>query len=98
MAKILSGRFIKISQEEKIILNKDGVEDGRYYIIGLSNGEKSFDVTCGSNNSILAVGMFTPCDVDFDVDARKLKVLDAFPVKKEQPVQSSSSNKDKSFK
>lgn len=101
MAKLLSGRFIKISQEEKVIVNKDGVEEGKYYIIGLSNGEKSFDVTTGSNNSILAIGMFAPCDVDFDVDARKLKIIDAFPVKinkEQQAVQSPSDSKDKNFK
>lgn len=72
---LLRGKFYKVSQEEKIIKDKDGKEDGRYYVIGLSNGRKTFEVTAGEKNSIVAIPVMRQIIVDFDIIDKKIKVL-----------------------
>ena len=55
MAFLFSLDLMKIAQEEKVIVDKEGNERGKYYVIGLTNGAKSFEVTCGERNNLLKV-------------------------------------------
>lgn len=68
---------MKVAQEEKVIVDKEGNEQGKYYIIGLSNGAKSFEVTCGERNNLLKVPVFSKVRVHFDIVDKKLKAVDA---------------------
>lgn len=82
MSVLFQGKFCKVSQEEKIILNKDGKEDGRYLVVSLSNGEKTFEVTCGTNSDLAKIPVFNNCNVNFDVIDKKLKVVGATGIAK----------------
>ena len=67
MAFLFSLDLMKIAQEEKVIVDKEGNERGKYYVIGLSNGAKSFEVTCGEKNNLLKVPVFSKVRVHFDM-------------------------------
>lgn len=82
MAFLFSLDLMKVAQEEKIIVDKEGNEQGKYYIIGLSNGAKSFEVTCGERNNLLKVPVFSKVRVHFDIVDKKLKAVDADTVVK----------------
>lgn len=77
MACLFSLDLMKVSQEEKIISGKNGEPDSKYYVVGLSNGLKSFDVTCGEKNNLVSIGVFQKCKVYFDIVDKKLKAVDA---------------------
>lgn len=82
MAFLFSLDLMKIAQEEKVIVDKKGNEQGKYYVIGLTNGAKSFDVTCGERNNLLKVPLFSKVRVHFDIVDKKLKAIDADAVAK----------------
>lgn len=82
MSVLFQGKFCKVSQEEKIIRDKDGKEDGKYLVVSLSNGEKTFEVTCGASSELAKVPVFNNCSVDFDVIDKKLKVVGATAIAK----------------
>ena len=82
MAFLFSLDLMKVAQEEKVIVDKEGNEQGKYYIIGLSNGAKSFEVTCGERNNLLKVPVFSKVRVHFDIVDKKLKAVDADTVAK----------------
>lgn len=82
MAFLFSLDLMKVAQEEKVIVDKEGNEHGKYYIIGLSNGAKSFEVTCGEKNNLLKVPVFSKVRVHFDIVDKKLKAVDADAVAK----------------
>lgn len=82
MAFLFSLDLMKIAQEEKLIVDKEGNEQGKYYVIGLSNGAKSFEVTCGEKNNLLKVPVFSKVRVHFDIVDKKLKAIDADVVAK----------------
>ena len=77
MSFLFSLDLMKIAQEEKVIVDKEGNEQGKYYVIGLSNGSKSFEVTCGEKNNLLKVPVFSKARVHFDIVDKKLKAVDA---------------------
>lgn len=77
MAALFSLDLMKVSQEERIIEGKNGEPDSKYYVVGLSNGTKSFDVTCGEKNGLCGVPVFGKCRVSFDIIDKKVKVVDA---------------------
>lgn len=75
---VLFGRFFKVSQEERTIKsNREGDEDSKYYVVYLSDGVKTFDVTCGVNNVVLALPPVQWADFGFDIQDRKVKVVSA---------------------
>lgn len=82
MAFLFSLDLMKIAQEEKVIVDKEGNEQGKYYVIGLSNGAKSFEVTCGEKNNLLKVPVFSKARVHFDIVDKKLKAIDVDAVAK----------------
>ena len=82
MAFLFNLDLIKVSQEERVIINKEGKEDGKYYVVGLSNGQKSFEVTCGEKNNLLKVPVFSGARVYFDIVDKKLKAVDADAIAK----------------
>lgn len=82
MAFLFSLDLMKIAQAEKVIVDKEGNEQGKYYVIGLTNGAKSFEVTCGERNNLLKVPVFSKVRVHFDIVDKKLKVIDADAVAK----------------
>ena len=45
--ELFSLNVMKTSQEERIIKGHNGEPDSKYYVVCLSNGQKSFEVTCG---------------------------------------------------
>ena len=57
MAYLFDLDLFKTSQEERIIKGKNGEADSKYYVVGLSNGIKSFDVTCGEKNNLVTIGI-----------------------------------------
>ena len=77
MAFLFDLTVMKVSQEERVITNKNGDADGKYYVIGLSNGAKSFEVTCGEKNNLVKVPVFSKARVYFDIVDKKLKAVDA---------------------
>ncbi len=80
MAYLFDLNLVKTSQEERVIKGKNGEPDSKYYVIGLSNGQKSFDVTCGVNNNLVNIVVFGKCKVYFDIVDKKLKAVDAVAV------------------
>ncbi|MFR4421696.1 MAG: hypothetical protein ACLT3X_09465, partial [Coprococcus sp.] len=75
MAYLFDLDLVKTSQEERIIKGKNGEADSKYYVVGLSNGIKSFDVTCGEKNNLVTIGVFQKCKVYFDIVDKKLKAV-----------------------
>lgn len=82
MSYLFSLDLIKVAQEEKVITNKDGKEEGKYYVISLSNGQKSFEVTCGEKNYLVKIDLLDKCRVAFDIVDKKLKAVDAISISK----------------
>ncbi len=82
MAFLFDLTVMKVSQEERVITNKNGDVDGKYYVIGLSNGAKSFEVTCGERNNLVKVPVFSKARVYFDIVDKKLKAVDADAIAK----------------
>lgn len=82
MAFLFDLTVMKVSQEERVITNKSGDVDGKYYVIGLSNGAKSFEVTCGEKNNLVKVPVFSKARVYFDIVDKKLKAVDADAIAK----------------
>lgn len=82
MSYLFSLDLFKVAQEEKVITNKDGKEEGKYYVIALSNGQKSFEVTCGERNNLVKIDPLEKCRVAFDIVDKKLKAVDAFSISK----------------
>ena len=80
MAALFNLDLMKVSQEERTIQGKNGESDSKYYVVGLSNGFKSFDVTCGEKNNLVTIGVFKACKVYFDIVDKKLKAVDAVSV------------------
>lgn len=75
---VLFGRFVKVSQEERIIkARKEGEPDSKYFVVFLSDGVKTFDVTCGEKNVILTLPPMQWADFGFDVQDHKVKVVSA---------------------
>ena len=77
MAYLFDLNLVKTSQEECVIKGKNGEPDSKYYVVGLSNGQKSFDVTCGERNNLVNIQVFSKCKVYFDIVDRRVKVIDA---------------------
>lgn len=77
MAALFDLDLMKVSQEERAIQGKNGEPDSKYYVVSLSNGIKSFEVTCGEKNSLCKVPVFAKCRVSFDIVDKKVKVIDA---------------------
>lgn len=77
MAALFELELVKVSQEERTIKGKDGKPDSKYYVVSLSNGVKSFEVTCGEKNELCKVPVFAGCRVSFDIVDKKLKAVDA---------------------
>lgn len=77
MSYLFNLDLFKVAQEEKIITNKDGKEEGKYYVVSLSNGQKSFEVTCGEKNNLVKISTFEKCRVAFDIVDKRLKAVDA---------------------
>lgn len=77
MAYLFDLNLVKTSQEECLIKGKNGEPDSKYYVVGLSNGQKSFDVTCGERNNLVNIEVFGKCKVYFDIVDRRVKVIDA---------------------
>lgn len=77
MAALFDLDLMKVSQEERAIQGKNGEPDSKYYVVSLSNGIKSFEVTCGEKNSLCKVPVFAKCRVSFDIVDKKIKVIDA---------------------
>ena len=82
MAFLFNLDLMKVSQEERTITNKNGDVDGKYYVVGLSNGNKSFEVTCGEKNNLVKVPVFSKARVYFDILDKKLKAVDAEAIAK----------------
>lgn len=82
MSYLFSLDLFKVAQEEKVITNNDGKEEGKYYVIALSNGQKSFEVTCGEKNNLVKIDPFEKCRVAFDIVDKKLKAVDAVSISK----------------
>ena len=55
MAELFSLNVMKTSQEERIIKGHNGEPDSKYYVVCLSNGQKSFEVTCGEKNPLVSI-------------------------------------------
>ena len=77
MAGLFDLELVKVSQEERIIEGENGKPDSKYYVVSLSNGIKSFEVTCGEKNTLCKVPVFAKCKVTFDIVDKKVKVVDA---------------------
>lgn len=77
MAALFDLDLVKVSQEERAIQGKNGEPDSKYYVVSLSNGIKSFEVTCGEKNSLCKVPVYAKCRVSFDIVDKKIKVIDA---------------------
>ena len=82
MSYLFSLDLFKVAQEEKVITNKDGKEEGKYYVIALSNGQKSFEITCGEKNNLVKIEPFEKCLVAFDIVDKKIKAVDAVRISK----------------
>lgn len=82
MSSILTGRFVKCSQEEKIIKGTEGNADSKYYVVYLSNGVKTFDVTAGEKNPIINIPCMEWFDMGFDVVDRKVKVVEVSAIRR----------------
>lgn len=80
MAELFSLNVMKASQEERIIKGRNGEPDSKYYVVTLSTGEKSFEVTCGDSNPLSKIETFDRCKVCFDIVDKKLKAVDALPL------------------
>ena len=61
MAELFSLNVMKASQEERIIRGRNGEPDSKYYVVTLSTGEKSFEVTCGDSNPLSKIETFDRC-------------------------------------
>lgn len=73
---MLFGRFVKVSQEARTIQAKrEGEKDSVYYIVYLTDGVKTFDITCGEKNDILIAPAMQWLDIGFDIESRKVKVV-----------------------
>lgn len=80
---VLFGKFVKVSQEERTIkARSEGEADSRYYVVYLTDGVKTFDVTCGEKNEILGIPPMQWYTFGFDVENRKVKVVSVTPVEK----------------
>lgn len=77
MAELFNLNVMKTSQEERVIKGRNGEPDSKYYVVSLSNGEKSFEVTCGENNPLVKIDVFSRCKVSFDIVDKKIKPVDA---------------------
>lgn len=77
MAALFELDLVKVSQEERTIQGENGEPDSKYYVVALSNGTKSFEVTCGEKNGLVKVPVFAKCRVSFDIIDKKVKVVDA---------------------
>lgn len=75
--ELFSLNVMKASQEERIIKGHDGEPDSKYYVVCLSNGQKSFEVTCGEKNPLVSIDVFSPCKVSFDIVDKKIKPVNA---------------------
>ena len=75
--ELFSLNVVKASQEERIIKGHDGEPDSKYYVVCLSNGQKSFEVTCGEKNPLVSIDVFSPCKVSFDIVDKKIKPVNA---------------------
>lgn len=75
--ELFSLKVVKASQEERIIKGHNGEPDSKYYVVCLSNGQKSFEVTCGEKNPLVSIDVFSPCKVSFDIVDKKIKPVDA---------------------
>ena len=98
---VLFGRFLKVSQEERTIKSKnEGEEDSKYYVVYLSDGVKTFDVTCGVNNVVLTLPPFQWADFGFDIQDRKVKVVSAvlYPMDKLKALEAMEAEKEKNAK
>lgn len=78
--ELFSLKVVKTSQEERIIKGHNGEPDSKYYVVCLSNGQKSFEVTCGEKNPLVSIDVFSPCKVSFDIVDKKIKPVDALPL------------------
>lgn len=78
--ELFSLKVVKTSQEERIIKGHNGEPDSKYYVVSLSNGQKSFEVTCGEKNPLVSIDVFSPCKVSFDIVDKKIKPVDALPL------------------
>ena len=77
MAALFDLELVKVSQDERTIEGKNGEPNSKYYVVALSNGTKSFEVTCGEKNTLCKVPVFAKCKVSFDIVDKKVKVVDA---------------------
>lgn len=80
MAELFNLNVMKTSQEERIIKGHNGEPDSKYYVVCLSNGHKSFEVTCGEKNPLVSIDVFSTCKVSFDIVDKKIKPVDALPL------------------
>lgn len=80
MAELFNLNVMKTSQEERIIKGHNGEPDAKYYVVSLSNGHKTFEVTCGEKNPLVAIDVFSRCKVSFDIVDKKIKPIDALPL------------------
>ena len=78
--ELFSLKVVKTSQEERIIKGHNGEPDSKYYVVCLSNGQKSFEVTCGEKNPLVSIDVFSSCKVSFDIVDKKIKPVDALPL------------------
>lgn len=80
MACLFSLNLWVSSKETKVIKGKNEEPDSVYYVVTLSTGAKSFEVTCGEKNPLVGIEPFTRCKVAFDIVDKKLKAVDALPL------------------
>lgn len=80
MAELFNLNVMKTSQEERIIKGHNGEPDSKYYVVCLSNGQKTFEVTCGEKNPLVSIDVFSRCKVSFDIVDKKIKPIDALPL------------------
>lgn len=85
---VLFGRFVKVSQEERTIkARKEGEQDSKYFVVFLSDGVKTFDITCGENNVVLTLPPMQWADFGFDVQDHKVKAVSATLVSQDAKAQ-----------
>ncbi len=65
---LLSGTLRLVARSIEVIKGKNGEADTRFLKLTLSNGIKSFDVTSGYNDTIMAVELFKEYNFSFNVD------------------------------
>lgn len=65
MSALFRGKFVKVSQVEQSLKNEKD-EDVIFYYVTLSNGEKTFEISCGASNPLVEIPLYTQCVVDFD--------------------------------